>query len=278
MGNAKPILKWVGSKRAIVPALLDHMPAEYNDYWEPFVGGGSLFLALFPDKEHKAHLSDLNDDLITTYKAVRSCRGALMRQLDELNRDWSEEAYYRIRSQHNLTGTVERAARFLYLNKYCYNGLSRYNSKGEFNVPWGHKKNQVALYDEGNLKEVASALRGTDLRTMPYQDIKPKPGDFVYFDPPYHSTFSNYQKGGFDEEAQRELAQFCRRLHEQGVLFMASNSATDFIEELYAGFAIDHVDAPRYVSCRSDGRKPVTEVLVTNYGDKRRADKSGGSC
>lgn len=271
----KPILKWVGSKRAIVPELLAHMPREYGDYWEPFVGGASLFLALFPDLTRHAHLSDLNDDLVTTYKAVRSRRKKLMERLDELNQDWSEEAYYNIRSQHDLTDQVERAARFLYLNKYGYNGLVRYNSKGQFNVPWGHKENQVPLYDEDNFREAAKAFRCADIVTASYDAIKPKSGDFVYFDPPYHSTFTNYQKGGFGEAEQVELAEFCRRMDERGVLFMASNSLTPFIEELYSGFVIDHIEAPRYVSCRSDGRKPVTEVLVTNYEPKQRRIEPG---
>lgn len=272
----KPILKWAGSKRAIVPTLQAHMPTTYNDYWEPFAGGASLFLSLGIDGK-RAHLSDLNDDLMTTYKAVRSRRLQLMERLDALNEDWSQEAYYAIRSQHHLTDPVERAARFLYLNKYSYNGLVRYNSRGEFNTPWGHKLNQVALYDADNLKEVAAALRGADIATRPYEAIEPAAGDFVYFDPPYHKTFTGYQKDGFGEDAQERLAEFCRQLDDAGILFMLSNSSTDFIRELYNTFNIHTITAPRYVSCRSDGRKPVQEVLVTNYAVERRADTGSES-
>lgn len=272
----KPILKWAGGKRLIVPELIAHMPAEYGEYWEPFCGGAALFLALFPIEGKLAHLYDLNDDLITTYRAVRTYRFRLMRTLDKLNEDWSEEAYYRIRAQHDLKDPVLRAARFIYLNKYGYNGLVRYNGKGEFNVPWGHKKNQVPLYEYDNLASASKAFVRVDMKAWSYERIKPAPGDFVYFDPPYHSTFTGYQKSGFDEDAQRKLAEFCRQLDSEGVLFMASNSATPFIEELYAGFHIDHIDAPRFVSCRGDGRKPAREVLVTNYESVLRGDESGG--
>jgi DNA adenine methylase len=276
---SKPILKWAGGKRAIVPELIAHMPADYGDYWEPFVGGAALFLALFPIEGKLAHLSDLNEDLMTVYRTVRKKRFHLMRRLDELNEDWSEEAYYAIREAHRAQADpknyVERAARFMYLNKYSYNGLVRYNSRGEFNTPWGHKKNQVPLYNYDDLQAADFAFTRADLKTRSYDKIKPAPGDFVYFDPPYHSTFTGYQKNGFGEDAQRKLADFCRRLDAQGVYFLASNSATPFIEELYAGFHVDYINAPRYVSCRSDGRKPAREVLVSNYEPIERRTEPG---
>ena len=234
-------------------------------------------MSLFPIDGKQAHLSDLNDDLITTYKAVRSRRRQLIARLDELNEDWSEEAYYRIRSQHDLTDTVERAARFIYLNKYCYNGLSRYNSQGKFNTPWGHKKNQVALYDDDEFKAVSVAFRSAKLSTQSYDKITPAAGDYVYLDPPYHSTFNTYQKGGFGEREQEELAEFCHSLDDAGVKFMLSNSSTDFIKDLYKRYYIHTIQAPRYVSCRSDGRKPVEEVLVTNYAVERGVNTGAAS-
>ena len=262
---AKPILKWAGSKRAIVPVLQAHMPETYGDYWEPFLGGASLFLSLFPINGKRAHLSDLNDDLITVYTAIRDDADAVMAAADKLNEDWTEEAYYAVRAQHDLTDPVERAARFPYLNKYGYNGLARYNKSGRYNVPWGHKKKQVMLYDPDNIRDAASAFAIADLDTASYDSIKPAAGDFVYFDPPYHSTFNDYQKGGFGEDGQQALADFCRRLDDAGVLFMASNSYNDYICGLYDGFDITVIDAPRYISCRSDGRKPTQEVLIRNY-------------
>lgn len=261
----KPLLKWAGGKRGIVDKLIAAMPDEYGDYWEPFVGGAALFLELSPLGSHAVHLSDINDDLMNTYRIVRRSPRKLMRSLDEMAESHCEEYYYEVRAQSQLESSLARAARFIFINKTCYNGLIRYNSKGLINTPWGHKKNPVSLYDEENILACRTAFRGVELAARSYLDIAPKAGDFVYFDPPYDDTYNGYSKNGFGVEGQRSLAQFCRELDARGVKWMLSNSDTPLINELYAGFNISYISAPRAMSCKSDGRKAVREVLITNY-------------
>lgn len=264
--KAKPIVKWVGGKRGILNELVSAMPENYGDYWEPFAGGAALFFEVNPAAQgHVSHLGDVNDDLIVTYKAVKSARKRLMEELDALAAQHSEEFYYEVRSRRDVRGYVNRAARFIFINKTGYNGLIRYNSKGQINTPWGHKDNPVYLYDEDNLKACSSALQGVELVTASYRDANPSEGDFVYFDPPYDDTYNGYSKSGFGIAEQESLAAFCRELDEAGVYWLLSNSDTPLIRELYDGFHVRVLTAPRAVSCKGDGRKPVREVLVSNY-------------
>ena len=265
MEKPKPLLKWAGGKRSIADKLIAAMPAEYGDYWEPFFGGGALFLELSPLEGHAAHLSDVNDDLINTYKVVRRSPKKLMCALDEMAERHSEEFYYEVRAQAQLEGVLDRAARFVFINKTCYNGLIRYNSKGQINTPWGHKDNPVTLYDRNNILACSAAFKGAELAVRSYSEIAPKAGDFVYFDPPYDDTYNGYSRNGFGAEGQRSLARFCRELDSRGVKWMLSNSDTPLVNELYEGFNIAYISAPRALSCKTEGRKPVREVLVTNY-------------
>lgn len=260
----RPVVKWVGGKRGIVDTLMKLMPEDYGDYWEPFVGGGALFFALHPNP-HRAHISDVNDDLMNMYRTVKRSKNKLMAELDVLSAFQSEDFYYAIRAEHNINDPALRAARFVFINKLCYNGLIRYNSKGQINTPWGHKKNPVTLYDRENINAVAAALKGVEIATRSYDKIEPSPGDFVYFDPPYHDAYNSYSKNGFGDEGQAELASFFRALDARGVLLMLSNSDTPLIRELYDGFNVREITAPRAVSCKGDGRKPVSELIVTNY-------------
>lgn len=261
----KPLLKWAGGKRGILSELIAAMPAEYEDYWEPFFGGGALFLELYPLHGRQSHLSDVNPDLINTYKIVRYSPRKLMEKLDEMSTKHSEEYYYEMRSQGNLKSSLERAARFIFINKTGYNGLIRYNSKGLINTPWGHKKNPVSLYDEANILACSKAFKKTDLAVRTFSNIAPEAGDFVYFDPPYDDTYNGYSKNGFGIEGQMALAALCKDLDNRGVKWMLSNSDTPLINKLYDSYKISHITAPRALSCKGDGRKPVLEVLVTNY-------------
>lgn len=261
---AKPIVKWVGGKRGILDKLVNAMPDEYDSYYEPFAGGAALFLAQSP-LEHKAFISDLNSDLINLYTVVQSNSEALMNRLDKMAEAHSKEYYYEVRSQHNLVDPLERAARFLFINKTGFNGLIRYNSKGEINTPWGHKKNPVKLYVREDIEAAEKAFRRATVRCRSYSMCRPGEGDFVYLDPPYDNTYNGYDKDGFGVKGQCQLAEWCHVLDERGVLFMLSNSDTPLINELYQDFNIQKIQAPRAVSCKADGRKPVQEVLVTNY-------------
>ena len=262
---ARSPIKWVGGKHAIVPALREHMPSSYGDYYEPFVGGGALFFALSPlGDAHNAFLSDTNAELMNFYEALRRSPRALMGMLDDMAERHSEEYYYAVRAAEP-TDALERAARFVFLNRTGYNGLWRVNRAGRLNVPWGHKKNPVRLYDEATFLECASVLNGTSLCAQQFDAISPSAGDFVYLDPPYDRTYNGYASDGFGVEGQERLAAFCHRLTASSVMVMESNSDTERVRSLYAGYHIVEVQAPRMISCRGDGRKPATEVLITNY-------------
>lgn len=263
---SKPIVKWVGGKRGILSTLKEAMPDDFGAYYEPFAGGLALFFDLAPLSGHKSYISDLNEDLVNLYEVVQKQPRELMARLDDHTKAHSEDYYYEVRGQHNLPLGLERAARFVFLNKTGYNGLMRYNAKGEFNTPWGHKKDPVQLYNEQDILDASAALKSATLRCRTYSQCRPKAGDFVYLDPPYDDTFTSYNAGGFGVGGQVKLAEWCRALDERGVLFMLSNSDTPLINELYQGFTIERVKAPRAVSCKANGRGAVTEVLVRNYG------------
>jgi DNA adenine methylase len=270
--GAAPFLKWVGGKRSIIGELKSRLPDTYNEYWEPFVGGGALFFDIQP--KH-SHISDANLDLILTYKVIQKDVDKLIEALKKHQKLHCEEYYYRIRGKHDLQDPIEIAARMIYLNKSCFNGLFRVNKKGEFNVPIGKTSNgagiATGILREDNLRACHKALKNTAIEYNDYAKIAPNAGDFVYFDPPYHPTngtsFTAYAAGDFTEKDQAALADFCKDLHRRGVKIMLSNSNTEFIQSLYTAnfFKIAIVNAPRNVNCKPNGRNPVEEVLITNY-------------
>jgi DNA adenine methylase len=272
--EAQPFLKWVGGKTQLLEQFDAFFPANVDRYIEPFVGGGAVFFHLkqrFP--QMRAFLRDNNDELINTYRAVRDNPRELMRRLDRHLADFvadRETYFYLVRSRHHLPSahTLERAARMIFLNKTCFNGLWRVNSKGEFNVPIGSHKNP-ALYDEENVYAASRALEHTQLDTSDFRDTMAatRRGDFVYIDPPYYpvsptASFTSYTKDEFGEEQQRELAALYRDAANRGVRLMLSNSDTEFIRKLYRGFAIHTVQARRMVNCDGTKRGEVNEVVV----------------
>ncbi|MDO8555954.1 MAG: Dam family site-specific DNA-(adenine-N6)-methyltransferase, partial [Nanoarchaeota archaeon] len=194
----------------------------------------------------------------------------LLTSLKNHEKNHAEKHYYETRSQKELEDPIAVASRFIYLNKTCYNGLYRTNSKGEFNVPMGSYTNPTIA----DVQNIFACNRVLQKATVNYQDftkIKPKAGDFVYFDPPYHPTdevsFTKYTKSDFTEKDQTRLRDFALQLHKQGVFVMISNSDTAFIRDIYKhkAFKIDVVDAPRTVNCKAEKRKPIKELLITNY-------------
>ena len=209
--------------------------------------------------------------MINTYQVVQRDPEPLIRKLRQHAENHNSDYYYQIRNQHLLDDRIEIAARFIYLNKTCYNGLWRVNSRGEFNVPIG-SSSKPAICQPDILRACHIALRGAELRAMDFTEVEAGENDFVYFDPPYHplsetSSFTSYAVGGFAEAEQKSLRDLCRELHERGAKFMLSNSDTDFIRELYADsiFRDEKVQAPRMVNCKSDQRGAVNELLITNY-------------
>ncbi|MEB3195864.1 MAG: DNA adenine methylase [Candidatus Sericytochromatia bacterium] len=265
--DAAPFVKWVGGKRSLLPQITGRLPARFNSYHEPFVGGGAVFFALQPVR---AHLSDENAELVHTYQVIRDDVERLIRHLRGHRAD--EDYYYAIRALdvRQLDG-IERASRLIFLNRTCFNGLYRVNSRGAFNVPFGRYKNPQ-ICNEVGLRAASAALRGTGLAHQGYEQVllRARRGDFIYFDPPYHpvsstANFTGYTAGAFDARDQRQLAEVFRTLSLRGCKVMLSNSDTPYIQELYRDYLVEIVAAPRLVNRDASKRGPVNEVLVRNY-------------
>lgn len=269
--KSKPFLKWAGGKQKLVKELINLMPVKYNNYFEPFVGGGALFFNVEP---RNAYLVDYNEELINLYKVIKNKPNEL---IDDLKKHKNNKEYfYKIRNldrdkNYFKLNDIERASRFIYLNKTCYNGLYRVNSKGEFNVPFGNYKNPNIL-DKETILICSKVLKNVHLIHGDFEIIKNKvkPNDFVYFDPPYvpintTSSFTSYTNNGFDKEEQKRLKKFFDYLTTKNVYCMLSNSYTDFILRLYQGYRIHVVEASRAINCKSEGRGKVKEVVVINY-------------
>ena len=276
MINGKPFVKWAGGKRQILDKLKEYVPVEYNTYYEPFVGGGALLFELAP--KH-AVINDLNKELMNTYKVLcdEEKFKKMCRVLNNYEANHSEEFYYEIRNKdrnkntYNKLSDYTRAARTIYLNKACFNGLYRVNSKGEFNVPYG-KKTKVNTYDGNNLITVSNYLTMNDIKILnvDYKEAlkTAKKGDFVYIDPPYDSDtaiFTNYTETGFNKDSQRELAFVFKELSDKGVFVMLSNYNTTLIQDLYKGYHIHLIEAKRNINANAKKRGSVFEVIITNY-------------
>lgn len=271
MINARPVLKWAGGKGQLLPELLNRMPATLGAYHEPFAGSAALFFELAArNRLTSAYLSDVNPALMEVYVAIRDC---VEEVIDVLKRHPHDEThYYTIRALHPATLTLpERAARVIYLNKTCYNGLYRENRAGHFNVPFGRYKNPT-ICDEPNLRAASRTLQTVTLTCEHYSSAlqAAQTGDFVYFDPPYHpmsstSNFTAYARHGFGEADQEQLRDVFRELTRRGVNVMLSNSDTPFVRDLYAGYAIARVYAARHVNSKARLRGKVPEVIVCNY-------------
>ncbi|MGB8222882.1 MAG: DNA adenine methylase [Polyangiales bacterium] len=271
--EAAPFVKWAGGKGRLLSQLRPLLPSgvEQMRHVEPFVGGGALFFARRPAR---ALLTDINPTLVATYSAIRDDVAAVIGALRGLAHRHSKESYYEIRERYNEGRRVsvsQRAAMFIYLNKTCFNGLHRVNRKGAFNVPVGSYKNPRIL-NEDALHAASRALEGAQLRCEPFDALleSAKPGDFIYFDPPYEpvsqtSSFTSYARDGFSREDQTRLRDVYKALDRRGCKLMLSNSDVPFIRNLYRSFHIDTVAAPRAINCDAKKRGKVTEVLVRNY-------------
>jgi DNA adenine methylase len=269
--KAKPFIRWVGGKRQLLPELLPKVPDEYNTYWEPFLGGGALFFALQPDI---AHISDCNFELINAYQIIQKNPYNLIEELSQYRNE--EDFYYTIRSGDISLGNIDpikRAARFVYLNRTCFNGLYRVNKQGQFNVPYGHRKN-IDIVSEENIMACHELLTTSNvhvgLSDFSVVNVYATQNDFVYFDPPYvpltvTSNFTQYTKDGFSESDHQKLLNICNELTEKNVKWMQSNSSAPLVYELYKDYNIEEVEAKRNISASVSGRKPVKEVIITNY-------------
>ena len=244
----------------------EQAPDDFDDYHEPFVGGGSVFFAM-PEPPGKVFLSDVNVELITAYQVLRDDVEGLITALQEHARSHQEvqDYYYQVRDQEPKA-VLQVAARFIYLNKTCYNGLYRVNESGKFNVPKGRYENPKICDVEG-LRQASAVLALADIEVKKFEAIAPEAGDFVYCDPPYDGTFTSYAPGGFGDAEQKLLRDTVIRWRNNGVSVMISNSDTRLIRDLYAGseFEIHKVVAPRNINSDGKGRGSVEELLVTAY-------------
>jgi len=268
-----PFLSWAGGKQRLVPHLLRFLPCNIQElvYHEPFLGAGSLFFAVRPSE---AFLSDANEHLIACFRAVRNQPDLVSRYLAEHKRLDSHDYYYKVRREYNEgRASAAQAARFIYLNKACFNGVFRVNRNGEFNVPYGRKGTARRLVLPGRLalRNISKALAGVSLEVASYEETAANPSqrDFFYLDPPYPplngtSFFTHYTKERFTYEDHEAVANLVRELDACGAKVMVSNADTPKIRSLYKGFQIHSVAVSRYVTCRSKKHK-VSELIVTNY-------------
>jgi DNA adenine methylase len=272
----RPFLKWAGGKGQLLAAFEDYYPraSEIGGYVEPFLGSGAVFFHVQGLlKPKRVFLSDGNAELIEAFEAVRDDVEGVIAHLGTHKKRHDEDYFYDMRAQdpRQLRSVAKRAARLIYLNKTCFNGLYRVNSKGLFNVPFGRHKNP-SLCDPEALRETSLRLKHVDLRRGDFADVLnvAKPDDFVYFDPPYHplsgtSYFTSYTEGSFGEDDQKKLADVFRALAERGCKVMLSNSNTPFIRKLYKGFHVDEVLARRSINSRGERRGKIAELVVTSY-------------
>ncbi len=265
-----PVLKWAGGKGRLLAQYESFFPESFNRYFEPFLGSGAVFFHLrhrYP--KMKAVLSDTNAELIHFYTVLRDQLEPLADKLEEHARLHSHDHYYEVRAQNpdELDG-VARAARLGYLNKTCYNGLYRVNSKGKFNVPLGRYK-KPTICNRPKLEAASSALRGAELKVAPFQKVlkRARTGDLVYFDPPYEplnhtSNFTSYTRDNFTAEDQARLSVVFRKLGERGVKVMLSNSTAPLIKDLYSSFTQHQVEANRFINSKASKRNKIKELLI----------------
>lgn len=275
MIKGKPFVKWAGGKRQIIDKLMEYVPNDYNCYYEPFIGGGALFFYLSPKR---AVINDSNVELMRVYRVL--CNEIeypkMCKLLNKYEANHKEEQYYEVRNMDkeksfSRLSDYKKAARTIYLNKSCFNGLYRVNSKGEFNVPF-NKNKKVNTYDASNLLTVHLYLTMNDItiQCMDFEESvkSAKKGDFVYFDPPYDSdtsTFNSYTEEGFGKEEQIRLARVFKELDSRGVYVMLSNHNTLLVNELYKDYHIHLIEAKRSINSKGNKRGAVEEVIITNY-------------
>jgi DNA adenine methylase len=275
----KPYLKWAGGKRQLLPEIRRHMPDNLSryTYYEPFIGAGAV---LFDVQPRNAVINDFNEQLILTYQTIRDNVDELIKALRIHVEQNSEDYYYAVRAQDRdvnefeRLSNVEKAARIIYLNKTCYNGLYRVNAQGLFNVPYG-KYVRPAICEESVLKAIHKYFHDNNIQILngDFANAVQEAAQhaFVYFDPPYHSpdntNFTGYQAGGFNEAEQTRLRNIFTQLSANGAKCLLSNSDTPFIRELYQGFEIIEVQARRAINSDAAGRGDVSELLIKSWGN-----------
>jgi DNA adenine methylase len=263
----RPFLKWAGGKGQLLPQYDLFFPS-FSRYHEPFLGGGAVFFHLLPQR---ARITDINPELVNVYRCVRDEVAGLIQQLEYHRQHHSPDYYYQIRSWVG-SDDLARAARLIYLNKTCFNGLYRENKRGQFNVPIGRYKNP-GICDPALLSAASACLQKTVIDVMGFDQVlryARSSKDFVYFDPPYYpisatSRFTAYNRFDFTEADQIKLCEVVSKLTKRGVKVMLSNSDCPFVRELYQDFQVHTIHSSRSINAKASTRGKITEVLVTNY-------------
>lgn len=267
----KPFIKWAGGKRQIMHFIENKCPLRYNRFIEPFVGAGSVFMNFLPNN---AIINDINFELINIYLCIKNSIKELIEELEQLQKETNKEKmFYEIREwdrkeDWNNISLIKKAARFIFINKYGFNGLYRVNSKGYCNVPYG-KKLYCELYDKKSLYELHYYLIQNDIEILNknFEDCCSlvQFGDFVYFDPPYDESFTGYDISSFKREEQIRLFNCFVSLSKKGIHCLLSNHETEFIKTLYGNFNITIIQAKRFINCDGNKRGNVNEVLISNF-------------
>jgi DNA adenine methylase len=305
---ARPFLKWAGGKTQLLNEFSKRLPKELTEgritkYVEPFIGGGAVFFYLNQRFSfEKSYIYDVNEELILSYRVIKHSVKKLIAELETLESAYlsrsdkkREEFFYEVRDAFNQklpeidfknysAEWVERAARIIFLNRTCYNGLFRVNRKGEFNVPFGRYKDPEIL-DEDNLEDIAILLKTTQIKLGDFTQCREYVDDhtFVYVDPPYRplnqtSSFTSYSRHGFSDKDQVRLVEFFKELDKKGAKIMLSNSDPknenpddSFFDDLYADYSIGRVPARRMINCDGARRGNINELIITNYRQKKRS-------
>ena len=273
--NIAPFVKWAGGKRQLLSQIKERMPEKYNNYFEPFVGGGAVAFALLPEK---ALINDINKALINAYKQICDAPDAFLKTVNNLDAEMWEDGkkyYYSLREHYNdklmkAEYDVELAALFVFINKHCFNGLYRVNGKGLFNVPYNNSR-RVSV-DEGAIRDISKYLQGITIIDGDFEEAckGAKKGDFIFIDSPYAplnpTSFESYTKEGFDIESHRRLARLYDELTERGCYCMLTNHNTELINDLYGnkGYTIDVVSVKRMINSDASNRVGE-EVIICNY-------------
>ncbi len=277
----QPFLKWAGGKRQLLPVIKTYVPQKFTQYYEPFMGAGAVLFALQPPK---SIINDTNLELVNCYGVIRDNSDELLMRCQHHERHNSKQYFYQLRCQDREPGfnelsPIDRAARIIYLNKTCFNGLFRVNSRGQFNVPYGNYVNPV-IADPAVIKAVSAFLNQCSVKIC-QGDFEAcistaRKNDFIYFDPPYHpisdtSSFTGYSINGFGAREQKRLKQVCDALSDRGCYVLVSNSDAPFIRELYSGdrYEIVEVKASRAINSVGSKRGKVGELLIHNQYERK---------
>ena len=277
--SISPIVKWVGGKRQLLPEIMPLINKKCSTYVEPFVGGGAVFFELQPKK---AIINDYNSELVNVYTVVRDHSEELIEELEKHNRYNNGEYFYMIRAldrseAYDTMSDTEKAARIIYLNKTCYNGLYRVNSAGQFNSPYGKYKNPN-IVNEDSIRAMSRYLQSNKItiRQGDYKEVLKglRRGAFVYLDPPYmpislSSSFTGYTENGFSYAQQVTFKEECDKLRKKGISFLQSNSDCPEIRDLYREYEIRTVQAKRRINSKGNKRGEINEVLIYYVSERK---------